>query len=135
MGSALAPGFRFPSLASLFPANVYFYLNFYYFYNLYDFYCQKNCRDHLSFLLAEIPNLDVSVSAGGVGRIKVTVVGIINWRINIWGPPANYLNPANHHLVSQSCKWKTLSKSEDVQYIQKIYTIKSPHQKIHKKTL
>ena len=102
MGSALAPELRFPSLASLLPANVYFYLNFYYFYNFYDFYCQKNYRDHLSFLLAEIPNLDVSVSAGGVGRIKVTVVGIINWRINISRPPANYLNPANYHLVSQS---------------------------------
>ena len=107
MGSALAPELRFPSLASLLlPANVYFYLNFYYFYNLYNFYCQKNYRDHLSFLLAQIPNLDVSVSAGGVGRIKVTVVGIINWRINISRPPANYLNPANYHLVSQSWKWQ-----------------------------
>ena len=43
---------------------MYFYLNFYYFYNFFDFYCQKNYRDHLSFLLAEIPNPDVSVSAG-----------------------------------------------------------------------
>ena len=35
-----------------------------YFYNFYDFYHQKNYRDHLSFLLAEIPNPDVSVSVG-----------------------------------------------------------------------